>query len=101
MWTSRGEHFVIFIQSILEYWNIRVSEIPGRYYSLIRYDIMIPHTTPPPDTIFNNKAAWDSTNTKYTLTLAASDVLHDMVFTCSVKIDGVWHTKTVDVDLFG
>ena len=51
--------------------------------------------------IYNSKAAWDSTNTKYTLTLAASDVLHDMVFTCSVKIDGVWHTKTVDVDFFG
>ena len=50
---------------------------------------------------YNSKAAWDSSNTKYTLTLAAGDVLQDTVFTCSVKIDGVWHTKTVEVDFFG
>ena len=57
--------------------------------------------SPPTDTSYNSKAAWDNTNTKYTLTLAAGDVLQDTVFTCSVKIDGVWHTKTVDVDFFG
>ena len=78
-----------------------IYNITHKYLCDIHLILYIYPPGPPTDTSYNSKAVWDNTNTKYTLTLAAGDVLQDTVFTCSVKIDGVWHTKTVDVDFFG